>query len=104
MVSTFWDRDGDRARTAGETDGFVKLVGLPGRVGGMALGKLVGMTAVGPMAGELIAEGALSMRAGTLIGRLAQTIHAYPTWSLSTRIAAAQFFDRGPEPARPGRA
>jgi flagellar biogenesis protein FliO len=43
-------------------------------------------------------------RAGTLVGRLAQTIHAYPTWSLSTRIAAAQFFDRGPEPARRGQA
>jgi len=104
MVSTFWDRKGDRARTAGETDGFVKLVAAPGKVGGMTLGKLLGMTAVGPMAGELIAEGALSMRAGTLLGRMAQTIHAYPTWSLSTRIAAAQFFDRGDEPARPGRA
>lgn len=104
MVSTFWDRDGDRGRAAGETDGFVKLVAVPGVVGGMLLGKLVGMTAVGPMAGELIAEGALSMRAGTLLGRMAQTSHAYPTWSLSTRLAAAQFFDAGPEPARPGRA
>ena len=94
----------DRARTAGETDGLVKLVAVPGRVGGMALGKLVGMTAVGPMAGELIVEGALSMRAGTVVGRLAQTVHAYPTWSLSTRLAAAQFFDRGPEPDRAGRA
>ncbi len=103
-VSTFWDRKGDRARTAGETDGFVKLIAVPGKVGGMVLGKLVGMTAVGPMAGELIAEGALCMRAGTLVGRLAQTIHAYPTWSLSTRLAAAQFFDRGPEPARRGQA
>lgn len=104
MVSTFWERHGDRARAAGETDGFVKLVAVPGAVGGMLLGKLVGMTAVGPVAGELIAEAALSMRAGTLVGRLAQTIHAYPTWSLSTRLAAAQFFDRGPEPARAGRA
>ncbi len=104
MVSTFWDRDGDRARTAGETDGFVKLVAAPGKVGGLALGKLLGMTAVGPMAGEMIAEGALCMRAGTLVGRLAQTIHAYPTWSLSTRRAAAQLFDFGPEPARPARA
>ncbi|MGI8537554.1 MAG: dihydrolipoyl dehydrogenase family protein [Mycobacteriales bacterium] len=104
MVSTFRDRKGDRARTAGETDGFVKLVAAPGKVGGMTLGKLLGMTAVGPMAGEMIAEGALCIRAGTLVGRLAQTIHAYPTWSLSTRIAAAQLFDRGPEPARRGRA
>jgi pyruvate/2-oxoglutarate dehydrogenase complex dihydrolipoamide dehydrogenase (E3) component len=104
MVSTYWDRHGDRARTAGQTDGFVKLVAVPGKVGGITLGKLVGMTAVGPMAGELIAEGALSLRAGTLVGRLAQTVHAYPTWSLSTRLAAAQFFGQGRERARPGRA
>jgi pyruvate/2-oxoglutarate dehydrogenase complex dihydrolipoamide dehydrogenase (E3) component len=104
-VSVVLDTAGDRARTAGETDGFVKLLAVPGAVGGMALGKLVGMTVVGPMAGEQIAEGALSMRAGTLVGRLAQTIHAYPTWSLSTRIAAARFFDDfGGEGARPGRA
>ena len=70
----------------------------------MALGKLVGMTVVGPMAGEQIAEGALAMRAGALVGRLAQTIHAYPTWSLSTRLAAASFFgDFGPTAARPAR-
>jgi pyruvate/2-oxoglutarate dehydrogenase complex dihydrolipoamide dehydrogenase (E3) component len=104
-VSTVYDTHGDRARTAGETDGFVKLIGIPGKVGGMALGSLVGMTVVGPMAGEQIAEGALSMRAGTLVGRLAQTIHAYPTWSLSTRIAAARFFgEHGGQPAREGRA
>ncbi len=108
-VSVVHDRDGDRARTAGETDGFVKLIAAPAgvggmAVGGMALGKLVGMTVVGPMAGEQIAEGALSMRAGTLVGRLAQTIHAYPTWSLSTRIAAARFFGEfGGERARPAR-
>jgi pyruvate/2-oxoglutarate dehydrogenase complex dihydrolipoamide dehydrogenase (E3) component len=100
-VSIVFDTAGDRARTAGETDGFVKLIAVPGKVGGMALGKLVGMTVVGPMAGEQIAEGALSMRAGTLVGRLAQTIHAYPTWSLSTRIAAARFFGtHGGTPAR----
>ena len=100
-VSTVFDTSGDRARTAGETDGFVKLIAVRGRVGGIALGKLVGMTAVGPMAGEQITEGALSMRAGTLVGRIAQTIHAYPTWSLSTRIAAARFFGaHGGAPAR----
>jgi pyruvate/2-oxoglutarate dehydrogenase complex dihydrolipoamide dehydrogenase (E3) component len=103
-VATAWDKRGDRARTAGETDGFVRLVAVPGRVGGMALGKLVGMTVVGPMAGEQIAEGALAMRAGTLLGRLAQTIHAYPTWSLGTRLAAASFFgDFGPTAARPAK-
>lgn len=104
QVSYVSDVHGDRARTAGETDGFVKLVAVPARVGGMVLGRLVGMTVVGPMAGEQIAEGALSMRAGTLVGRLAQTIHAYPTWSLSTRIAAARFFGpHGGTAARPAR-
>lgn len=103
VVSTAWDRHGDRARTAGETDGFVKLIALPGKVGGLLTGKLIGMTAVGPTAGELIAEGALSMRSGSVVGRMAQTVHAYPTWSLTTRYAAAQFFDAGREPARPAR-
>ena len=103
VVSIAWDRDGDRGRTAGETDGFVKLIAVPGPVGGLVTGKLVGMTAVGPMAGELIAEGALSMRSGSVVGRMAQTIHAYPTWSLTTRYAAAQFFDRGRSPTRPAR-
>ena len=103
-VSVVQDADADRARTAGETDGFVKLIAAPGLVGGLALGKLVGMTVDGPRAGELVQQGALSMRAGTLVGRLAQTIAAYPTWSLSTRIAAARFFGPfGGAQARPGR-
>lgn len=98
------DRTGDRARTAGETDGFTKLIAVPGKVGGMALGRLVGMTVVGPMAGEQIAEGALAMRAGMLVGRLAQTVHAYPTYSLATRIAASRFFGSfGGTAARPAR-
>ena len=104
MVSTVRDTHSDRARTAGETDGFVTLVGVRGRVGGIALGKLVGMTVVGPMAGEQIGVGALAMRTGMILGRLAQTVSAYPTWSLTTRIAAARFFGPfGGEPARPGR-
>ena len=98
------DTRSDRGRTAGETDGFVKLVAVPGPVGGMALGKLVGMTVVGPMAGEQIAQGALAMRSGMLLGRLAQTITAYPTWSVTTRVAAARFFGSyGGSQARPGR-
>jgi pyruvate/2-oxoglutarate dehydrogenase complex dihydrolipoamide dehydrogenase (E3) component len=104
-VSTVSDTHSDRARTAGETDGLVKMIAIPGRVGGMALGKLVGMTVVGPMAGEQIAQGALSMRAGLILGRIPQTISAYPTWSLTTRIAASRFFGSyGGDAARPGRA
>jgi pyruvate/2-oxoglutarate dehydrogenase complex dihydrolipoamide dehydrogenase (E3) component len=103
-VSIVEDARADRPRTAGQADGFVKLIARPGAVGGMALGSLVGMTVVGPRAGELVQQGALAMRAGVLVGRLAQTIAPYPTYSLSTRIAAARFFQPfGGTPARPGR-
>ncbi len=92
LVSVLADADADRPRAAGQTDGFVKLLALPPPAGGAPLARLVGMTVVGPVAGEQIAEGALAMRAGTLALRLAQVVKAYPTWSLSTRIAAARLF------------
>ena len=105
MVSLVPDRRMDRARTAGETDGFTKLIAVRARVGGLALGHLVGMTVVGPMAGEQIGTGALALRARVLLGRLAQTTAAYPTWSMATRIAAARFFGTyGGSTARPARA
>ncbi len=92
LVSYVPDSDGDRPRAAGETDGFVKILALPPAVGGAPLAKVVGMTVVGPAAGEQIAEGALALRAGLLAFRLAQVVKAYPTWSLSTRVAAARLF------------
>lgn len=103
-VSIVHDTHSDRARAAGQTEGFVKLVARPGLVGGMLLGKLVGMTVVGPMAGEQVALGALSIGSGQLVGRLAQTTVAYPTWNLTVRIAASRFFGSyGGSPARPAR-
>ena len=105
LVSMVPDRRMDRSRTAGETDGFTKLIAVRARVGGMALGHLVGMTVVGPMAGEQIATGALAMRARLLVARLAQTTTAYPTWSMATRVAAARFFGSyGGSAARPAQA
>ncbi|MGN6242062.1 MAG: dihydrolipoyl dehydrogenase family protein [Motilibacteraceae bacterium] len=82
----------DRARCAGETDGFVQLIAGPPRLGVGALRPLVGMTAVAPVAGELLAPGVLAVRQGTPVARLAQATAAYPTWSVATRIAAAMFF------------
>ena len=92
LVSYVPDTASDRGRAAGETDGFVKLLALPGRPGGAPLSKIVGMTVVGPMAGEQIAEGALAMRSGMYAFRLAQVVKAYPTWSIATRVAAARLF------------
>ncbi len=37
-------------------------------------------------------EAALAMQTGMFVGRLAQTSHAYPTWSMAIQQAALQFF------------
>jgi pyruvate/2-oxoglutarate dehydrogenase complex dihydrolipoamide dehydrogenase (E3) component len=95
----------DRAVTTGETRGFVKLIAGPRRLlrnaGG---GRLLGATVVAPTGGELIHEAALAMRTRMFTGRLAQTTHAYPTWSTAIQQAAAQFFleldGRSARPAR----
>ena len=83
----------DRAIAAGRTDGFIKLVAGPRPVtGNVAGGKVLGATIVAERAGEMIHEVALAMRTRAFTGRLAQTVHAYPTWSTGIRSAAAQFF------------
>ena len=95
----------DRAITAGAEDGFVTLIAAPRRVirhlGG---GRLVGATVVAPTGGELIHEAALAMQTNMFVGRLAQTVHAYPTWSMAIQQAALQFFgESGGLRARPVR-
>jgi pyruvate/2-oxoglutarate dehydrogenase complex dihydrolipoamide dehydrogenase (E3) component len=83
----------DRAIAAQETFGFVKLIAGPRRLlrnaGG---GRVLGATIVASRAGEMIHEPALAIRTSMFTGRLAQTVHAYPTWSVAVRQAAAQFF------------
>ncbi|HUY47201.1 MAG TPA: FAD-dependent oxidoreductase [Streptosporangiaceae bacterium] len=99
--------EADRAVTARRTEGFVKIIAGRRRVlrtvGG---GRVLGATIVAARAGEMIHEPALAMRAGMFTGRLAQTVHAYPTWSLAIQQAAAQFFGqfggRTARPAEPG--
>jgi len=83
----------DRAIAAGRTEGFVKLIAGPRPLlRGTGGGRLLGATIVAPRAGEMIHEVALAIRTAMFTGRLAQTVHAYPTWSTSLRQAAAQFF------------
>jgi pyruvate/2-oxoglutarate dehydrogenase complex dihydrolipoamide dehydrogenase (E3) component len=83
----------DRAVTAGKTLGFVKLIAGPRRLlGNAGGGRILGATIVAERGGELVHEVALAMRTGMFTGRLAQTVHAYPTWSMAIRQAAAQFF------------
>lgn len=83
----------DRAVAADATDGFVKLLAGPRRVlGNTAGGRLLGATVVAARGGEVIAEAALALRTKMFTARLAQTAHAYPTWSTALWQAAAQFF------------
>lgn len=106
-VSYLLDSTSDRARCAGKTRGFVKVIAVTpgGLLSAKSLQKIIGMTVVGPVAGELITQGVLAMSSGMLAGRIAQSVHAYPTWSMSVRIAVAQLFGefagRGSRPARP---
>jgi pyruvate/2-oxoglutarate dehydrogenase complex dihydrolipoamide dehydrogenase (E3) component len=100
-------REVDRAVTAGRTEGFIKIIaGLRRLTRGLGGGRVLGATIVAPRAGDMIGEIALALRAGMFTGRLAQTTHAYPTWSLAVKQAAAQFFggygDRAARPAGAG--
>jgi pyruvate/2-oxoglutarate dehydrogenase complex dihydrolipoamide dehydrogenase (E3) component len=83
----------DRAVAARQTAGFVKLIAGPRRImGNLAGGRILGATIVAERAGELIHEPTLALRTGMFAGRLAQVVHAYPTWSIAVRQAAAQLF------------
>ncbi|MEM9200055.1 MAG: FAD-dependent oxidoreductase [Actinomycetota bacterium] len=83
----------DRAITDGVEEGFIKLITGPKRLtrhaGG---GNVIGATIVGARAGEMINEVALAMRTRAFAGRLAQTVHAYPTWGYGIQKAAGQLF------------
>ncbi|GIU89780.1 MAG: hypothetical protein KatS3mg010_0879 [Acidimicrobiia bacterium] len=93
----------DRALAVGSTAGFVKLVAAPRRVARhLGGGRLVGATVVAPAGGEVVHEAALAMQTRMFVGRLAQTTHAYPTWSMAIQQAALQFFGpSGGDRARP---
>ncbi|MEO6526426.1 MAG: FAD-dependent oxidoreductase [Gemmatimonadaceae bacterium] len=71
----------DRARCDGDVDGFIKILTL-GRK------RIVGATVVAARAGEMIAEVALAIEQGLNIDAIAETIHAYPTWSTDVQLAA----------------
>ncbi len=74
----------DRAITDRSEEGFVRLITDK-------KGQIKGATIVGPSAGELINEVALAMKNGISITKLADTIHAYPTYGYGLRNCADQF-------------
>ncbi len=96
----------DRAITEGRTEGFIKLLAIPGKLLGMrAGGQLVGATIAAPHAGELIHEISLAMKLRLPPAALAMATHAYPTWGIAVQQAASGFFmDLEHGTTRPARA
>ena len=83
----------DRAITAGKTAGFVKLIAAPKKLTrNLGGGRLVGATIVAERAGEMIHEASLAMHTNMFVGRLGESVHAYPTWSMAVPRAVGQFF------------
>jgi mercuric reductase len=54
-------------------------------------GRVLGVHAVGPHAGELMGEAALAVRLGLTTGDLTDTFHPYLTWIESLKLAAQGF-------------
>ena len=77
----------DRALTAAEARGFVKLVSD-------RRGHLLGATLVGPAAGESISEVARLVADGKRVTDLSQAIHAYPTFTEAPARAADDWWRR----------
>ena len=74
--------DLDRAIAEDGTQGFVKVLTVPGK------DRILGATIVGAHAGELLAEFTLAMTHGLGLGKILGTIHAYPTWAEANKYAA----------------
>jgi dihydrolipoamide dehydrogenase len=71
-----------RARMAGETDGFVKIVA------DKKYDEVLGVHIIGPRATELVAEAVLALRLECTVEELIKTMHAHPTMSEAVGEAA----------------
>jgi pyruvate/2-oxoglutarate dehydrogenase complex dihydrolipoamide dehydrogenase (E3) component len=72
----------DRAVAEGATEGFVKVLVVPGK------DKILGATIVGARAGELIAIFALAMKHNLGLDKILGTVFAYPTFAEGAKFAA----------------
>jgi dihydrolipoamide dehydrogenase len=81
-VGSFPFRALGRARMAGETEGFVKIVAEK------TYDEVLGVHIIGPRATELVAEAVLALRLECTVEELVRTIHAHPTMSEAVGEAA----------------
>jgi pyruvate/2-oxoglutarate dehydrogenase complex dihydrolipoamide dehydrogenase (E3) component len=79
----------DRAQCESLAEGFLKLVVDK-------KDRILGAHAIGPEAGELLAEIVLAMEHGIDLTQVGSAIHAYPTMTRATRrVADERFFEHG---------
>ena len=71
-----------RAKMAGETEGFVKIVA------DRTYDEVLGVHMIGPRSTELVAEATLALRLECTVEELIRTIHAHPTMSEAVGEAA----------------
>jgi dihydrolipoyl dehydrogenase len=71
-----------RAKMAGETDGFVKIVA------DRRYDEVLGVHMIGPRSTELVAEAVVALRLECTVEELTKTIHAHPTFSEAIAEAA----------------
>ena len=71
-----------RARMAGETDGFVKIVAEK------KYDEILGVHIIGPRATEIVAEAVMALRMECTVEELVKTMHAHPTMSEAVGEAA----------------
>lgn len=83
----------DRAMSESETTGEVKIFATRWR------GKILGASAIGARAGELISMIGVAMKAGAPLRTIADTIFPYPVYAHAVRRAADQWYVRKQFPA-----
>jgi dihydrolipoamide dehydrogenase len=71
-----------RAKMAGETEGFVKIVA------DRKYDEVLGVHMIGPRSTELVAEAVLALRLESTVEELVRTMHAHPTFSEAVGEAA----------------
>ena len=72
----------DRAIADGEARGFIKVLTVPGK------DSILGVTIVGPHAGDIIVEYVTAMKYNLGLNKILSTIHIYPTIGEANKYAA----------------
>lgn len=77
--------DLDRARCEAQTNGAIKVIAN-------RKGHILGVSIIGPHAGELLTPWGLAIQKGLKLSALAGMMVAYPTWSDISRAIASEFY------------